>query len=474
MEKFDVVVIGGGPGGYPAAIRAAQLGASVALVEKELLGGTCLNWGCIPSKALIAASCLHARMRQASVMGIEASGVGFNYARMTERRNEVVRGLRSGVGQLLKSHRVTVYQGRASFLARNRIAVEPAAAGPEKTSLEAANTIIASGSVSAMPGFLPKGPRIIESRGFLEAVELPGSLLVLGGGVIGCEFACLAAQLGVQVTVVELLEDILMMLDADVRREVRRHMEKELGIRILTGRPLEQIETDGQKVQGRAGEEVVQGEILLVAVGRKPVTGDLELGKAGVQTTPSGHIRVDAYCRTSAATVYAVGDVNGGVQLAHAATSQGLTVAENICGKRRTRAETLVPSCIFTSPEIGSVGLTEEEAKQRGVAFKAGKFHFAALGKARAIDEAAGFVKWIADAATDQLLGAHAVGPHATELISEATVAIRSELTAAELGRAIHCHPTLAEAWMEAAHALHGTCIHAPPARKPSSSPAAG
>lgn len=256
-----------------------------------------------------------------------------------------------------------------------------------------------------------------------------------------------------------------MMVDADVRREVRGHMEKRLGIRVLTGKALEAIAATESGVTGRCGDEILSAELLLVAVGRRPLTADLNLEAAGVKTAKSGHIAVDDYARTSAASIFAVGDVNGGIQLAHAATSQGVIAAENAVLKTQRKIDTLVPSCIFTAPEIGSVGLTEQEAKTRGLAVKVGKFSFAFLGKAMAAGGTNGFVKWVTDANTDRLLGAHAVGLHATELIAEATVAVRAELTAEELGRTIHCHPTLSESWMEAAHGLHGTCVHAPPKR---------
>jgi dihydrolipoamide dehydrogenase len=305
----------------------------------------------------------------------------------------------------------------------------------------------------------------MESRAFLELTKLPASLLILGGGVIGCEFACMAAQLGVKVTIVELLEDILMMVDVDVRRELRRHMEA-IGIRILTGKALEKIEATSREVKGQFGDETLTADLLLVSVGRRPVTSDLKLENVGIAINKAGFIPVDDFGRTAAAAIFAIGDVTGVAQLAHAATSQGVTAAENAVSPKKQKTQKLVPACIFTSPEIGSVGLTEQQAREKGLNVKVGKFGFAHLGKAMAAGETNGFVKWVADASTGQLLGAHAVGLHATELISEATLAVQSELTAAELGKTIHCHPTLSETWMEAAHALQGHCVHAPPARK--------
>ena len=335
---------------------------------------------------------------------------------------------------------------------------------PTSRWLSAASIIIAAGSDSAMPGFLPKDKRVMDSRAFLDLTALPKSLLILGGGVIGCEFACMAAALGTQVTVVEMLEDIVMVLDRDVRRVVRRSMEA-LGIRILTGAPLTDIVADDRQVAGRFREETVAGEVLLVSVGRQANTAGLELERAGLAVNERGQIPVDAHGRTRIATIFAVGDVTAGsTQLAHAATAQGVAAAEAAAG-RPARAETVIPACIFTAPEVGSVGLTEAQAAAAGRAVKTGSFPFSALGKAMAAGETDGFVKWVADAATDQLLGAQAVGAHATDLIAEAALAIRGELTAAELGRTIHSHPTFSEAWMEAAHAVHGQSLHLPPKR---------
>ena len=467
MAAFDIVVIGAGPGGYPAAIRAAQLGASVALVEKEEVGGTCLNWGCIPTKTLIASSELFARIKSASSMGLHVDKASFDYGAMADRKDQVVGKLRNGVKQLLKANGVTVFQGTASFQSRHSIKVEPSGSGAEPVILTAGKTIISTGATSAMPGFLPRHERVVESRAFLGLRALPAKVLVLGGGIIGCEFACMLAQLGVQVTMVELLEDIVAVVDADVRRELRRYMEKTLGIRILTGVTLEDIKADDHGVQGRAGQEKLEADLLLVSLGRKPVTSSLKLENAGLTPNERGFLDVDAYGRTNVASIYAVGDVTGGPLLAHAATAQGLVAAENACGRYLHKNETLVPNCIFTTPEIGSVGLGEQEAQQQGRKIKTGKFSLTVLGKALAIGEPIGFVKWVADAETNQLLGAHAVGPHATDIIAEATLAIRSELTAADLAHTIHAHPTLAEAWMEAAHVLTGEPIHSAPPRKP-------
>ena len=461
METFDVTVIGAGPGGYPAAIRAAQLGAKVALIEREQFGGTCLNWGCIPTKTLIAGSSLLHSIGHAESFGIKINGATADYAAMISRKNKVVEKLRTGISMLLKTNGVTVFSGNASFEQRNVIRID----GKKTERIRTTGTVIATGAESAMPKFLPRHERVVESRSFLDIDKLPDSMVVLGGGVIGCEFACMAAQLGVKVTVVEMLEDILMPLDRDVRRELRRAMEKNLGIKVMTGHALQDITAGKDGVSGTVDGKTVSGDMLLVAVGRVPVTANLNLAAAGLKTDERGFIPVDAMQRTAAPGIFAVGDVTGGIQLAHAATAQGVAAAEIIMGAGRGAA-TLVPSCIFTAPEIGAVGLTEQEAQAAGITVKTGMFPFAALGKAMAIDEAGGFVKWIADNATGRLLGAQAIGPHATELIAEATLAVQGEWTVEELGKTIHSHPTLSEAWMEAAHAAAGHCVHLPPVRK--------
>jgi dihydrolipoamide dehydrogenase len=477
METFDIVVIGAGPGGYPAAIRAAQLGASVAIVEKEQLGGTCLNWGCIPTKALIAAAETFEKIKHAEALGISVKGATVNYAVMIGHKDKTVGTLRSGIKQLLAANGVKSFTGTASFVDRNTVEIDGRAGSPLPADgahgvtrpterIGAKKIIIATGSTSAMPGFLPKHERVVESRAFLDLNKLPATMIVLGGGFIGCELASMAAMLGVKVTLVELLDDILLLLDADVRREVRAHMEKNLGVRILTGKALEKISADAKAVKGNFGDEVLSADLLLCAVGRKPVTDGLKLENAGLKTSERGFIESDDYCRTRVANIFAIGDVTGKVQLAHFATAQGIDAAENAVRPKLHRHETLVPNVIFTSPEIGTVGLSEDDAKKQNRAVKTGKFRFAGLGKGLATGETIGFVKWIADATSGQLIGAAAVGPHATDLIAEAAAAIRAELTATELGRTIHAHPTFGEIWMEAAHAVHGESIHAPPKRK--------
>ena len=463
MYDYDVVVIGAGPGGYPAAIRAAQLGQKTAIVERDALGGTCLNRGCIPTKTLIASSELYRRAKEAAPFGVKVSGLSFDYARMVERKCEVVARLNAGVGTLMKANGIEVVNGSGRLEDPHVVSVKQ----PDGTTrwLRSKSIILATGSESAMPGFLPKHERVVESKAFLEMKKLPASMLVLGGGVTGCELACMAASLGTKVTIVEMLEDIIMPLDRDTRRVLRKQMEA-LGMTILTGAPMSDIAATAKGVTAKFKDQELSADLLLVSIGRRPNTADLDLARAGIEANERGYIPVDCHCRTKTASVFAVGDiVAGGVQLAHAATMEGIVAAECAAG-RMSKMDPIVPACIFTCPEIGMVGLSEAQAQVQGRAVKVGVFPFMALGKAIAMGETDGFVKWIADAATGQLLGAQSIGPHATELISEAATAIRNELTAETLAGTVHCHPTLSEAWMEAAHAVEGTCISMPPRKR--------
>jgi dihydrolipoamide dehydrogenase len=404
-----------------------------------------------------------AGIKHAAAFGINVKGASVDYAAMIAHKNKSVTTLRNGIKQLLTANGVKQFAGTASFKTRDTIEI---ASQGSATLIGAKKTIIATGSTSVMPGFLPKHPRVVESRAFLDLDKLPESMIVLGGGFIGCELACMAAQLGVKVTIVELLEDILLLLDGDARRTVRAHMEKELGIRVLTGKALEKITSDDKGVRGKCGDETVEAALLLSAIGRKPVTDGLKPENSGLKLNERGFIPVDDFGRTNVVGIFAIGDVNGRIQLAHNATSQAIIAADNACGQKLRKYETIVPNVIFTVPEVGTAGLSEDDAKKLGREVKTGKFAFAGLGRAISVGETTGFVKWIADAKSDQLLGAAAVGSHATELVAAAATAIRAELTTTELGRTIHAHPTFSESWMEAAHALHGEAIHGPPKRK--------
>ncbi len=464
MENYDVCVIGAGPGGYVAAIRAGQAGLSTVLVEREELGGTCLNIGCIPTKTLIAGADVLATARRAADFGVEIAGdIKFDWSKMLARKESVLAKLRGGIAGLLKAAGVTVLKGTGAFLDRRHLLVEKGEDAGK--TVEAKNFIIATGSASLVPGFIPSGDRVITSTELLSINKVPESLLILGGGVIGCEFACLFAELGTKVTVVEMLPSILPPIDRETSKVVAKKMT-DMGVTIMTGTPLSDIKATKTGVSGMVGDQKVTGDYLLVSIGRRPVTDGLNLAGAGVRTNERGWVTVDENCRTNVSNIYAIGDITGTIQLAHWASAMAGIAVENITGKHSVTDNTVVPGCIFTTPEIGSVGLTEEQCKDKGLDYRVGKFPFAALGKAMAIDETEGFVKIIADKATDAVLGVHIVGPHATDLIAEASPAMHLECTAKELGRAIHAHPTLGEAMMEAAHAVHGECAHIPTRRR--------
>ena len=464
MEKFDVCVIGAGPGGYVAAIKAGQKGLKTALIEKNNFGGTCLNIGCIPTKTLIASAEVLHSARHAADFGVEITGeIKPNWTKMLKRKEEVLEKLRGGIAGLLKAAGVTVFKGSASFMNRQNVMV--ADGENAGTTIQAKNFIIAVGSTSLVPGFIPQSPRVITSTELLSIPKVPKSLLVLGGGVIGCEFACLFAEMGTEVTIVEMLPSILPPIDREVGKTLAKIMESK-GIKIMTGAPLGDIKATAKGVTGMVGDTKVSAEYLLVSIGRKSVAGELNLGAAGVQTNERGWIPVNEYAQTNVANIYAIGDVTGKGMLAHWASAQAAAAVDTIAGERTALLADQVPGAIFTTPEIGSLGASEEQLKEKGIAYKVGKFPFAALGKAMAINETEGFVKILADAETDAVLGMHIIGPHATDLIAEAGPVMKLECTARELGKAIHAHPTIGEAIMEAAHAVHGECAHIPTRRR--------
>ena len=465
MQEFDVLVIGGGPGGYVAAIRAAKNGAKTALVERKEFGGTCLNIGCIPTKTLIAGVDVYHKARHAMEFGVKISGeVSPDWEAMLARKDSVIKTLRGGIGSLLKAAGVTVFKGHGAFTGRKTVKVVDGEGG-EVEEITANKIIIASGSETLVPGFIPKGKRVITSTELLSIPEIPKSLLILGGGVIGCEFACLFAELGTKVTIVEMLDSIMPNIDRETSRVVAAQMQK-MGIEIMNGKPLGDLKADDKGVSGKVGDLTVSADYLLVSIGRKPALEGMNLAASGVKTNERGWIPVDSSCRTNVPGIFAIGDATGSWQLAHAASAMGVVAADVACGKKNAFDGSLVPGCIFTSPVIGSVGKSQEQCDKEGIETRVGKFPFAALGKAMAINETVGFCKIIADAKTDQILGVHIVGPHATDLIAEACPALHLEITAKELGKAIHAHPTLGEAMMEAAHAVHGESAHIPSKRR--------
>ncbi len=466
---FDVAVVGAGPGGYTCAFRAAQLGLSVALVERRpTLGGTCLNVGCIPSKALLQMSEHFAWARQhAADSGIRLDGVSLDLAAVMRRKDAVVQKLVAGVAQLAKARKITVLSGHAALAGGGAVAISPAADGAGATTITAKNIVIASGSAPAALSFLPfDGNLVISSDDAIALAEVPRRLVVVGGGAIGLELASVWSRLGAEVAVVEFLPKIASNYDDDVIRLLTRLLAKQ-GLRIevnarVTGlRPAAAgepavltAERDGQVLEFPA-------ERILVAVGRRPVTEDLGLEKAGVRLDEKKRIQVDDHLRTTAAGIWAIGDVVAGPMLAHKAEEDGVAVAEWIAGHAGHVDWDLVPGVIYTDPELAGVGLGEEAARARGREIRTGKFFFAANGRAIAADAADGFAKIIADARTDRLLGAQIIGRGASELIAEVVAHMAYGGSAEDLGRTIHSHPTLSEAVKEAALAVSKSALNA-------------
>jgi len=464
MSDYDICVIGAGPGGYVAAIHAGRTGAKVALIEKEYLGGTCLNVGCIPTKSLLACTDTLRAVKHSADFGVKVSeDISFDWNTMLERKNSIVGKLRSGINGLLSNAGVTTFSGTASFENNTTIVITSEAG--EKETITSDKTIIATGSKPAMPGFIPKSPKIIDSTDLLNIQEVPKSMIILGGGVIGCEFACLFSELGTEITIVEMLPNILPELDIEISKQMGRELKKRK-IKVLTGKAFEQMSVTDAGVTGIAGRKEITADYMLVSIGRLPVTDGLNIESTDVTVTERGFIPVDNSCKTNITNIYAIGDVTGRIQLAHLASAMAITAAENACGNSDEFSDLLVPGCIFTNPEIGTVGITQQKCEEEGLDINIGKFPFAALGKAMAINEPTGFCKIIADAKTDRILGVHIIGAHATDLIAEAVTAIEKKTTATELGKFIHAHPTLGEIMMEAAHAVHGKSVHVPVMKK--------
>ncbi|MEI7884954.1 MAG: dihydrolipoyl dehydrogenase [Clostridia bacterium] len=458
--SFDLIVIGGGPGGYVAAIRGAQLGAKVALVEKDNVGGTCLNWGCIPTKALVASAEVLHTVRHAADFGIQAENCNFDFSAIMARKDSIVKQLTGGVGMRLKKTGVEVFAGEAKVIAKGT--VEVTMQDGSKQSITGKNIIVATGSEAATIAALGyNGKTVVTSKEALSFTEVPKKLLVIGGGVIGCEFAMVFAAMGSEVTVVEMMPTILPMVDLEL---VRRFVPifKKAGIAVKAGVKIEKVETTATGVQATLDTgDVIIADNALISIGRTFNSKGLGLEELGLVFGQRGEIAVNDFCETNIPGIYAIGDVTNKIQLAHFASAQGILTVENIIkNEKNAMRYDLCPSAIFTSPEIAFVGLTEQQAKDQGIEVKTGKFPFSASGKAVCMNETDGLVKIVVDAATDKILGVHILGPHATDLIAEATLAITKGETAEGLAKIIHAHPTLAETMMEAAEAVHGMSIH--------------
>lgn len=469
-DSFDVIFIGGGPAGYVGAIRAAQLGLSVACVEqmrgkdgKSTLGGTCLNVGCIPSKALLDSSWKYYEAREAlAVHGIQTGEVSLSVPTMVARKDDIVKQLTSGIGQLFKANGVTHLKGTATLLANKHVTV--ALNDGSETALTAANVVLATGSVPVdLPFAKQDGQYIVDSSGALDFAAVPRRLGIIGAGVIGLELGSVWRRLGSEVVLLEAMDAFLPTVDNFMAREMKKALTKQ-GLDIRLGCKVQSAAVQGEAVQVRyldqaGAEQSIEFDRLIVCVGRRPNVSVLGDG-CGVALDERGRVPVDECCATSVPGVWAIGDVVRGPMLAHKASEEGVMVAERIAGQKAQMNYDLIPSVIYTHPELAAVGLTEEQLKEAGTEYQVGMFPFVASGRALAAGETTGLVKLIADATTDRLLGAHVVGPSAAELVQQVAIAMEFGGTAADIGSMVFSHPTVSEAVHEAALAVHGHAIH--------------
>lgn len=464
-EQFDVVIIGSGPGGYVAAVRAGQLGLRAAIVEKDTrLGGTCTLRGCIPTKQMLMSAHVYEQMQHAADFGVQASGIQLAFVDVQKRKDKVVLKNSKGIEFLMKKNKVTVFKGTGRLALPGK--VEVTAADGKKEVLEAKNIILATGSVvRPIPGFETDGQHVVNSDHILELKDVPKSLIVMGAGAVGCEFASVYSRFGAETTIVELLPRLVPLEDEEVSKQLEQSFRKRK-IKSQLGTKLETVEKSdtGVIVTGKdaKGQDVkLEAEMLLVAVGRMPYTEGLGLEGTKIKIE-RGFVQVDEFQQTGEKGVYAIGDIVPTPLLAHLASKEGIVAVEHLAGQKDVRPINLrlVPNCTYCDPEVASVGLTEAKAREAGYDVVVGKFPFSASGKARILGEEEGFVKVVSEKKYDEILGVHIIGPHATELIAEACVAMQLESTAEELGRTMHAHPTVSEAVMEAAEGVHGLAVH--------------
>lgn len=459
-----MTIIGSGPGGYVAAVRAGQLGLKAAIVEKDKrLGGTCTLRGCIPTKQLLMSAHVYEQMRHAADFGVQAADIKLAFADVQKRKEKVVMKNSKGIEYLMKKNKVTTFKGTGRLAGQGKVEVTDE--DGKKQTIQTRNIIIATGSaVRPIPGFETDGERVVNSDHILELKEVPKSLIVMGAGAVGVEFASVYSRFGCDTTIVELMPRLLPLEDEEISKELEKAFRKR-GLKSQVDTKLEKMEkTDkGVILTGKTakGEAVrLEAEMLLVAVGRMPYTAGLGLEGTKIKVE-RGAIQVDEYLRTGESNIYAIGDVIPTPLLAHLASKEGILAVEQIAGQHVQPINMrLVPSCTYCDPEVASVGLTEAGARKEGYDVKTGKFPFSASGKARILGEEEGFVKVVSESKYDEILGVHIIGPHATELIAEACVAMQLESTAEELGRTMHAHPTVSEAVMEAAEGVHNLAIH--------------
>jgi dihydrolipoamide dehydrogenase len=460
LSPKRIIIIGAGPGGYVAAIRAAQLGAQVTVVEAQAVGGVCLNWGCIPSKTLLSLVDLGERARHAQAWGVTFEGpIGFDLKRMIARKNEVVQSLVKGIATLFKQWNIQQVAGRGELVSDRQVRVTDF----EGTTslLEADAIVLATGSSwPQLPKFPIDGQQVISSKEALELVDIPRNILIVGGGVEGCEFSCLFSGLGSQVTVIEMMPTLLPMEDDDTVAILTREFKKrKFQLALNTTIQDWQSTAEGIHATLSSGQSVV-AEKMLISVGRRMNSRGLGLETVGVKTGSREEILVDEHMETSIPGVYAIGDVTGKSMLAHVASAQGKVAASNAMGTTQSINYDVIPAGIFTLPEIGRVGLTEQQAKERGVNISIGRFRYGGLGKAQAVGETAGQFKIIADQQSKKIVGVHIIGAHAADLIHEGALAMQGGLTVTDMADMIHAHPTLSEGLMEAAEDMEGLAIH--------------
>jgi dihydrolipoamide dehydrogenase len=456
MSSFDVVIIGSGPGGYVSAIRCAQLGFKTAIIEKySTLGGTCLNVGCIPSKALLSSSHHYAEIKHFADHGIEVSGeVKVNLEKMIARKQSVVDQTSGGINFLMDKNKVTVFNGLGSFVDATHVAIAKADGTSE--TIEAKNIIIATGSKpSSLPFIKIDKERIITSTEALALKEVPKHLVIIGGGVIGIELGQVYLRLGAQVSVVEFMDRIIPGMDGALSKELTKVLKKQ-GMKFYVSHKVKSVERNGDAVivqaENAKGETItLEGDYSLVSVGRRPYTDGLNADKAGVKISDRGQVEVNDHLQTNVPNIYAIGDVVRGAMLAHKAEEEGTMVAEILAGQKPHIDYNLIPGVVYTWPEVAAVGQTEEQLKASGTEYKVGSFPFKALGRARASGDLDGFVKILADAKTDEVLGVHMIGARTADLIAEAVTAMEFKASAEDISRMSHAHPTFAEAIKEAA-----------------------
>jgi dihydrolipoamide dehydrogenase len=464
MTEYDVIVIGAGPGGYVCAIRSAQLGKRTAIIEREFLGGVCLNVGCIPSKALLKnAEVAHTLRERGNEFGFKVDGLTLDYGAAVKRSRRVSGRLVKGVGFLMKKNGVDVHMGRAAFTGPKTITVKNEEG--ETSTLTATDIVLATGaSPMVIPGMEADGDRVLSYRDAILQEHLPESVVIIGAGAIGLEFATIWSAYGVDVTLVEMLPRIAPLEDEEVSRELTKAFSKR-GIKVLAGTKVEGIERLKTKVKvtvsGSDGEQTLEAEQALLAMGFRPNTKDLDLKAGGVKLDERGFPEIDERMATPTAGIWAIGDVTGKLMLAHVASAMGIICAENIAGVDTTTLDyEMMPRATYCQPQVASFGLTEAQAAERSVEVKTGRFPFQASGKALGLGDYGGWVKIVTDAKCGEILGAHMIGPEVTELLPELTLAQRMELTTAEIARNVHAHPTLSEVVMEAAHHAEGHTIH--------------